>query len=355
MSSSENKYGLKVWAPGVIRFVIFFALISFVVSCNFYLFLHSVNMTEEEIRAAAPITFWNVILLTVIFCLIDVIRRSWMITRPVKRIQEGMEKIIAGDFTVCIPYIKGESSGNEFDVIIKGLNNMAKELAGVETLRTDFIANVSHEIKTPLTVIQNYGTMLQSNQLSAEQQIAYAKAITEQTGRLSCLITNILKLNRLENQLIFPEKKRYNLTEQICECLLTFEYEWEKKELEIDTDFEEEIEVYQDEELMIIVWNNLFSNAIKFCENGGKVSVKAKREDGKIVVEVSDTGCGISPEVGSHIFEKFYQGDTSHATQGNGLGLALVKRVIDIVEGNISVQSFLGEGTTFKVFLEEKR
>ena len=334
------------------RFIIFFILMAFVVTCNFFLFFHWVQMSEAEIRAAAPITFWNVVLITIIFCVIDGIKRHRMVTLPVKRIQEGMDKIVAGDFSVRIPYIKGENSENEFDSIIKGLNNMTAELAGVETLRTDFISNVSHEIKTPLAVIQNYGTMLQSGVLTEEQRKEYAKAITEQTKKLSDLITNILKLNRLENQQIYPEMKRYNLTEQICECLLLFEYAWEKKNIEIETDIEEDVMVYQDAELLSLVWNNLFSNAIKFSDVNGKVTVRIKHENDKVAVSVSDSGCGISPEIGRHIFEKFYQGDTSHATQGNGLGLALVKRVIDIVGGNISVQSVVGEGTTFTVLLD---
>lgn len=251
-----------------------------------------------------------------------------------------------------IPYIKGEDSGNEFDYIIKGLNDMTKELGSVETLRTDFISNVSHELKTPLAAIQNYGTMLQSGMLSEEQRVEYATAIIEQTKRLSNLITNILKLNRLENQQIYPEKESFNLSEHICECLLGFEYAWEQKDIEIETDIDEDIMICQDKELLSLVWNNLFSNAIKFNEKNGKVTVKVKKIDKKVSVEVSDTGCGISPEVGKHMFEKFYQGDTSHATKGNGLGLALVKKVIDIVGGNIGVQSVLGEGTTFKVWLD---
>jgi len=349
-----DKSGSKRLAIDAIRhFIAFFILIAFIVTCNFFLFLHSMQMNEAEIREAAPITFWNIILLTVLFCIFDMVRRYWMVSRPVKRIREGMDKIVAGDFTTRIPYIKGENSDNEFDFIIKGLNDMTAELAGVETLRTDFISNVSHEIKTPLAVISNYGTMLQSGALTKEQQKEYAQAITAQTKKLSELVTNILKLNRLENQQIYPEKKEYNLTEQICECFVAFEYSWEKKQLEIDMDIEEDVMINQDAELLSLVWNNLFSNAIKFCKEQGTVSVSVKREDGKAKVSVSDTGCGISSETGKYIFDKFYQGDTSHATQGNGLGLALVKRVIDIVGGNISVQSVLGEGTTFTVYLNE--
>lgn len=336
------------------NFFVFFLLIGFVVTCNFILFLHSVNMEESEIREAAPITFINVLLLSLLFALIDVFRRMWMINRPVRRIRQGMKKMIAGDFQTRIPYIKGENSDNEFDDIIKGLNEMAAELSGVETLRTDFVANVSHEIKTPLAVIRNYGTMLQNPQLSEAQRIEYAKAVTEQTRKLSDLISNILKLNRLENQQIYPDKKEYNLTEQICECLLVFEHAWEEKDLEIETDLEEDVIICQDAQLLSLVWNNLFSNAVKFCKRGGKIEVKVRKAGEDIFVTISDDGCGISPEVGRHIFEKFYQGDTSHATQGNGLGLALVKRVIDIVGGDISVQSALGEGTTFCVRLKER-
>lgn len=202
--------------------------------------------------------------------------------------------------------------------------------------------------------MQNYGTMLQSPNLPEERRLEYAKAITESSRRLADLITNILKLNKLENQQIYPQWQTYNLGEQICECLLNFENIWEKKEIDIDTDIEEEVFIDSDAELLTLVWNNLFSNAMKFTEPGGCVSVSLKSDGGFAVVQVSDTGCGISQEVGSHIFEKFYQGDTSRSTQGNGLGLALVKRVVDIVDGDISVQSEVGKGSTFTVRIRRK-
>ena len=343
---------MKRIAYSIWKFIVLFAFMSFVITCNFLLFMQFVPLEDAKLKSASSLTMFNVIFLTLIICIVyEVYHRLW-IERPVKRILDGMEKIIKGDFSTRIPYLRGENSSNEFDAIIKGLNHMAEELAGVETLRTDFISNVSHELKTPLAVIQNYGTILQNPALSEKEQMEYAKAITEQTRKLSALITNILKLNRLENQQIFPDKKEYNLTEQICECLLGFEQVWEKKELEIETDLEEEVLICQDAELLSLVWNNLFSNAVKFCREQGKVSISVKKEENMVLVSVSDEGCGISPEVGAHIFEKFYQGDTSHATQGNGLGLALVKRVIDIVGGDIHVQSVPGEGTTFCVRLE---
>ena len=346
---------MKRIAYSIWKFLVLFALMSFVITSNFLLFMQFVPLEDAELKSASSLTMFNVIFMTLLFCLVDIVHRKWKVQRPVKRILEGMDKMMEGDFSVRIPYIKGEGSSNEFDTIIKGLNHMAEELSGVETLRTDFISNVSHELKTPLAVIQNYSTMLQNTGITEREQREYAKAITEQTRKLSALITNILKLNRLENQQIFPEKKEYNLTEQICECLLGFEQAWEKKSLEIETDIQEGVLICQDAELLSLVWNNLFSNAVKFCREEGKVSVSIRQEENSVVVSVSDEGCGISPEVGAHIFEKFYQGDTSHATQGNGLGLALVKRVIDIVGGDIYVQSVPGEGTTFRVRLETGR
>ena len=346
---------MKRIAYSVWKFFVLFAFMSFVITSNFLLFMQFVPLEDAELKSASSLTMFNVLFLTLMICIIYEVYHRWKIQRPVNRILGGMEKIIEGDFSTQIPYLRGEDSGNEFDAIIKGLNHMAEELSGVETLRTDFISNVSHELKTPLAVIQNYGTMLQNPELSQEERQEYARAITEQTRKLTALITNILKLNRLENQQIYPEKKVYNLTEQICECLLGFEQAWEKKKLEIETDFDEAVMVQQDTELLSLVWNNLFSNAVKFCREQGKVSVSVKQEENSVVVSVSDEGCCIAPEVGAHIFEKFYQGDTSHATQGNGLGLALVKRVIDIVGGDIHVQSVPGEGTTFRVRLETGR
>ena len=226
---------------------------------------------------------------------------------------------------------------------------MAAELSGVETLRTDFIANVSHEMKTPLAVMQNYGTLLQTPDLPEEKRLEYAKAVTESSRRLADMMTNILKLNRLENQQIYPKPTVFDLGEQLCESLLQYESVWERKGIEIETDIAEDVTVSADAELLSLVWNNLVSNAFKFTEEGGRVSLTLTADGEYATVRVTDTGCGMTAEVGAHIFEKFYQGDTSHATQGNGLGLALVKRVVDILQGEIRVQSAPGEGTTFTV------
>lgn len=336
-------------------YLLFFVLIALLVTCCMMLFVSTfattldVPLTNENLNMAAKLTFGNVVLLSVIVTVIDAFRRELTVNRPVKRIIEAAEKIRQGNFDVRIRPISSFATDNKFNEVIDCFNHMAEELSGVETLRTDFIANVSHEMKTPLAVMQNFGTLLQKPNLSDEQRMEYAKGITDSSRRLADMMTNILKLNRLENQQIYPQAAEYDLGEQLCECLLQYENVWEKSNIEIDTDIADNVVVKADAELLSIVWNNLFSNAFKFTEPGGTVSLSLTTTAHHAIVKIKDTGCGMSPEIGAHIFEKFYQGDTSHATQGNGLGLALVKRVIDIMQGEISVESILGQGTTFTV------
>ena len=336
------------------NYVVFFLTVGFAVSCCMILFLNiladsmGLQFDASNIAVAAKLTFGNVLLITFLFGTADFIRRKITVDRPVKQITEAAEKIMQGDFSARVPAIHG--AGTEgFNEIGKAINAMAAELSGTETLRTDFIANVSHELKTPLAVMGNYATMLQRPGITEEEKNEYAKAISEAARRLAQLITNILKLNKLENQQIFPQAQEFELGEQLCECLLGFEDAWEAKSLEIETDIEEDVRIKPDPELLSLVWNNLISNAVKFTPDGGTIGLSLKTEGSSVIVQVCDTGCGMKPEVGQHIFEKFYQGDTSHATQGNGLGLALVKRVMDILNGEIGVQSVYGEGSTFTV------
>ena len=335
-------------------FLLFFLSVGFVVSCCMMLFLNVLSKemgliyTTDNIAEAAKITFLNVVIITVLFKTADFIRRKIMVDRPVKMVTDTAEQIMNGDFSARVKQMHG--SGIEgFNQIGESINAMAEELSSVETLRTDFIANVSHEMKTPLAVMQNYGTLLQTPDLPEEKRIEYAKAITDASRRLADMMTNILKLNRLENQQIYPQIEKYDLGEQLCESLLQYESTWERKNIEIETDIAENVIVSADAELLSLVWNNLFSNAFKFTEDGGKVTLTLTAEGEYATVKISDTGCGMSADVGAHIFEKFYQGDASHATQGNGLGLALVKRVVDIMQGEIGVESAVGIGTTFTV------
>ena len=349
-----KKLTLRSILRTVNNYVVFFLVVAFAVTCCMLLFVRTLantmglTFTEQNVAAAAKITFGNVLLLTLIFGTIDYVRRKMMVDRPVKIITEATEKIMQGDFSVRIAPMHGNGMEG-FNQIGMAINAMAKELAGTETLRTDFIANVSHELKTPLAVMGNYATMLQRPSITEDERCEYAKAISEAARKLAQLITNILKLNKLENQQIFPHAQKYDLGEQLCESLLQYESVWERENIEIETDIAEDVQVCADRELLSLVWNNLLSNAFKFTPAGGTVSLTLTATEHHTVVQVQDTGCGMSAETGAHIFEKFYQGDTSHATRGNGLGLALVKRVVDIVHGEISVESEIGKGTTFTV------
>ncbi|MCM1334611.1 MAG: HAMP domain-containing histidine kinase [Bacteroides sp.] len=350
---------MRLFFRAVSGFFAFLLLIGFVISCCMLLFLTTLQDTmnirlgEAEVRRAAVITFWNVILLSFLCAVIDAIRRRIMIGRPVKRIADATERIMRGDFTVRIDKIRGLDPDDGFNAIIDRLNKMTEELSGLETLRTDFIANVSHELKTPLAVIRNYAALLREDDLSEEKRLELAANISESARRLSDLVTNILKLDKLENQQIFPERRVFDLGEQLRGCFLGFERVWEEKEIAVDPAIEEDVLVASDPELLSYVWNNLFSNAFKFTEPGGRVGLTLTTEGAFAVVRVSDTGCGIDRETGARIFEKFYQGDPSRAARGNGLGLALVKRVADITGCDISVESEVGRGSTFTVKLRK--
>lgn len=340
---------------GIYNYLMFFLLVAFLVSCSTMLFVSTLRdtlnlqLTSENVNIAAKLTFGNVIFLSILFTLIDAVRRKLTTEKITKHIAEAAQKVVQGDFSVRIAPISNLAADDKFNEIIDCFNTMTQELGSVETLRTDFIANVSHEMKTPLSVIQNYGTLLQMPDLAEEKRMEYAKGVAEGSRRLADMMTNVLKLNKLEKQQIYPKTEEYDLGEQLCECLLQYENVWEEKKIEIETEIAENVKVSTDGELLSLVWNNLFSNAFKFTPEGGKVTLVLEAIGSLAIVKVKDTGCGMSPEVGAHIFEKFYQGDTSHAMQGNGLGLALVKRVVDILQGEISVESTVGKGTTFVV------
>lgn len=235
-------------------------------------------------------------------------------------------------------------------MLVEDFNTMVRELAGMETMRNDFIFNVSHELKSPLAVIQSSAMSLRDETLPETQRIDHMEAILSATERLNGLVTSILKLNKLENQEIFPAVEAYRLDEQLRDAILSFEALWDKKKLDLDIDLDE-VNTVCDANLLEIVWNNLLSNAIKFSAQEGLLRVTPRRKNDWAIVNIQDGGCGMEPETQAHIFEKFYQGDTSHSSQGNGLGLALVKRVLDIIGGEIAVVSVPGEDSIFTVLL----
>ena len=284
--------------------------------------------------------------------LFDILRRKRMVERPAKLILEATQKIASGDFSVRLSSIHEFANYDQYDLIYQNINAMTEELSRNEVLKNDFISNVSHEIKTPLSVIQNYAKTLQNDNIDEEKKQECLKGLIEQSKRLSALISNILKLNKLENQKLIPEKDEFDLSELVRVCIIDFESLFERKKLELVCDIDD-IKIVNSESLLELVFNNLISNAIKFTPEGGKITITLKDDGEYAILSVQDTGCGISKEVGQHIFEKFYQGDTSRASEGNGLGLALVKKVIDVIGGEISVESKVGVGSKFTIKLKK--
>ncbi len=305
------------------------------------------NEWNSLVQTAIPVIYWSLVAVCLTLFTRHQITKTY--DQPMKELAKAAKKVAHGDFSVYIPPLHTSNRHDYLDLMFLDFNKMVAELGSLETMRTDFIANVSHEIKTPLAAIQNYAQLLRTSNLTKEEQDAYTAAILSSTRRLSALVTNILKLNKLESQQITPQFESYDLCRQLSDCALTFEAVWEEKQIEFEAELEDRATIHADESLMELVWNNLLSNAFKFTEPGGTVTLRQTSETDFITVSVSDTGCGISPEAKDHIFDKFYQGDTSHATEGNGLGLALALRILQIMNAEISVDSTEGQGTTFTV------
>ena len=329
----------------------FFILIAVIMQMAILIYDYIRERTDNALWIAILILI-EIIILATLCVVFDWIRRKLTVERPTKKILEATEKIADGDFSTRLEIKHEYGKYNQYDLIMENLNKMATELQKNEVLKTDFISNVSHEIKTPLAVIQNYSTLLQDETLDSETRKNYSKTLISASKRITDLITNILKLNKLENQEIQEKHEAFHLTEALAENVVEFETLIEKKNLELNCDFDD-VTIFSSKSLLEIVWNNLISNAIKFTPGGGKIDIALKRKDKNVEIKVSDTGLGMTSETGAKIFEKFYQGDTSHSTQGNGLGLALVKKVIDILGGEIAVQSEINKGSTFTIILKD--
>ncbi len=306
----------------------------------------------QTIQVAIPILYWTALAAGLTLYTRSRIRANY--EEPMHRLAEAAKKVAEGDFSVYIPPTNTSDKLDYLDVMLEDFNKMVGELGSIETLKTDFFSNVSHEIKTPLAAIQNNAELLRREELT-EKQEGYVEAIYWSSKRLSGLITNLLKLNKLEKQTILPEIKTYDLCAQLAECALLHEQAWEQNGLEFDADMEDRIMITADPALMELVWNNLLSNAIKFTEPGGNITLTESSDENEIRVSVRDTGLGMTEETKKHIFEKFYQGDISHATAGNGLGLALALRILQLNNFQIEVFSKPGKGSIFTVIIPKSK
>jgi signal transduction histidine kinase len=301
----------------------------------------------ETIHVIMIIAFWFLCAFA-FTCLTSRQINNWY-EKPMQAFAKATNLVANGDFSVYVEPIHSADKMNYLDYMFLDFNKMVEELGSIETLKTDFISNVSHEIKTPIAVIQNYSQYMQKDYITDVQRREYAKAIDDSSKRLENLITNILKLNKLENQKIKPERAQYDVCRQLSKCAIQYEEVWETKHIEFEADMEEKALIFGDESLMELVWNNLLSNAIKFTEYGGKITLKQTSIKDFVLVSIMDSGCGMNDDTMKHIFDKFYQGDPSHSKEGDGLGLSLTLRVLQLHDSSISVTSTPQKGTTFTV------
>ena len=328
---------------GVQPYYFLLALIEIVIAAGLALLLNWLLEDVLEFRLAPWL--W-VLIFSVILCSV----LGWLISaqffEPISRLSRAMRKVGKGDFSVRL---ETSSRIREVRDTYDNFNLMTRELGATETVQTDFVSNVSHEFKTPINAIEGYATLLQSAQ-PTEEQALYVEKILLNTRRLNELVGNILLLSRVDHQAINSNRKRYRLDEQIRQAIVLLEPKWDKKELELDVELDT-LDYTGNESLLLHVWVNLIDNAIKFDPHGGLLRLRLRRQDGSAVFTVDDSGPGIAEEAQTHIFDKFFQADSSRMMEGHGLGLALVKRVLDVCGGTIQVENLPETGCRFTVTL----
>ncbi len=350
-SEPKQGYPTKKWMRCPKRLSVMFSLLTFLTLTLTILFSALLTLllirTGILVRQNRGIVFFVIALVSI---LIGTIISNYAGRHPLTAIiamSNATQEVARGNFDVSLDE---NIRIKELREMAHNFNLMAKELAGTEILRTDFVENVSHEFKTPLSAIEGYATLLQKKDISAEKRQDYTKKILYNTRRLSTLTSNILLLSRLENQEIGIKKESFCLDEQLREILLLLEEGWTEKQLELEIDLDA-VDYCGNKDLLAHVWQNILSNAIKFSPAHGIIHILLRRENGSLITSITDNGIGMSEDVMRRVFEKFYQGDFSRSSQGNGLGLALAKRIVDLHDGNIFVSSKEGKGATFTVIL----
>lgn len=285
-----------------------------------------------------------------IACLTNYVHYVFL-TQPVLTLADAARKVAGGDYSVKLYPHRNDGKINEMDALYEDFNNMVDVLNSTEMLKSSFISNISHELKTPIAVINNYSSIIATNNLSREEEIEYIEKIRSASSDLSTLITNILQISKLDNNQIETHPTSFDLCEEIIQSVLAFEMQLDEKEIELELNIPETYNIISDSGLLKIVINNLLSNAIKFSPSGKKISIGLTDASETVTVSVSDQGCGIPEESCKYIFDKFYQADASHTTKGNGLGLAMAKQIIHLLNGSIKVNSVVGEGSEFTITL----
>lgn len=335
----------KLWLyfTGIIFATIF---VVFILITIIWFVLFQLNLIQIDPRARhipiVVLSLGSILLGTIIALFV-----GKMMIQPIQNMSNAFDELSKGNFSVKIPT---DEKVAEIREMAQHFNAMTYDLSHIETLRSDFVANVSHEFKTPITAIEGYAMLLQNPNLTQEKHDHYVGIILDNSRRLSNLSSNILTLSKLENQEMIVDNREFRLDEQIRKSILLLEGKWSAKNIEFDMDLPKQM-YYGSEPLLAQVWSNILDNAIKHSPTGSVIHVNIQEINKGLTVSITDHGNGMTEDVQKHIFEKFYQGDNSRKTEGNGLGLALVKRIIELCHGTILIQSASGQGTTFSVTL----
>lgn len=346
-NKSEKRQYASLWiAFASLTFIVQMVIIILIVLIAVFLF-HKGFFTPRNGMPLAPILILIVISLCIGCALSLLVGRLFL--KPMKLLSDASIEVAKGNFNISLP---DESRVRDVSTFIQNFNKMTRELSGIETLRSDFIANVSHEFKTPLSAIEGYASLLQTPGLSFDEHLEYTQMIIDSTRQLSTLTENILSLSKLENQEVLPVTETFRLDENIREAIVMLEGKWTKKNIDLQIKLDK-VTITSSANLLKQVWINLIDNAVKFTPNGGRVELLLKEDNVKqqVIFSITDSGIGMSPDEIKHIFDKFYQSDKARTDNGNGLGLALVKRIVTLLDGNISVYSTDGTGTTVIIVL----
>ena len=353
MKSNRKKSTKSLYVHLTVSFIIILIIMIFLTTI-YFLYFHRENgetirnlMNQFDIKLIQNRVGSATIYGTIVGVALVLVVASHII-KPIRKISEATKKVAAGDFKVKVDIKRRDEIGN----LAENFNTMVKELNSIEYLRKDFISNVSHELKTPIASIQGFAKLLTDDNITKEEKQEYVDIILEETSRLSNLSSNIMKLSKFENQEIVSNKETYRLDEQIRKAIIMLEENITEKNINITLN-SEEIYVTEDKDLIMEIWINLLDNAVKYTNENGIIDVSISDEDGFVKVQIKDNGIGIAKEKQERIFEKFYQAEKSHSYEGSGLGLSIVKKIIDLVGGKITFKSEEGKGTTFYVYLKQ--
>lgn len=349
-NEQKHRFSLTLLFGTVVFFILLTAIVLSVLAMFFLAWLGIIGSEAGEIRLGSALLFMSCI--SLIIGALMVIPFGKISLSPINKLVNGMNSLAAGNFKTRIEYGALIERHPTFSEITESFNTLAEELENTEVLRSDFINNFSHEFKTPIVSIAGFAKLLKKGNLTDEQKVQYLDAIEEESMRLSYMATNVLNMTKVENQTILTDVTRFNLSEQVRSTLLLLENAWSKKNVDLQLDFDE-FDIEANEELLKQVWINLIDNAVKFVPRCGTVSLDIREAGDNIEVTVSNTGKDIEPDKIDKIFNKFYQADESHAGEGNGIGLSIVKRIVELHDGRVSVESRNGM-TSFKVSLPSR-